>query len=313
LRRPLALLGALSVLLVAPAAAPAAVTVGISDQTPSTFASPIFPDLKSKVARYIAPYDVMTDPAQLEKLRAWVAGAQARNQKVLVHFEHSRKSNTLGGRAPSAKAYERALKAFKKAFPSVREIGVWNEANRKRDNRRGIGQPTAGKPKLLATYYKVARKVFPGSRYKIVALDILDENNVKPAVKLLTQFQRAIGSKLSRSMILGFHNYSDTNRFSTSRTKAVIKAFKGKEVWLTETGGLVQFGRSFPYDEARAARAIGCMFTLARSNKKIKRLYVYNYNAPFNPNDVFDAGLVGKDGQKRPGFLAVVSRKATGC
>lgn len=311
--RPLALVAALCALVVLPSQAQAAATVGISDQTPATFASPFFPELKSKVARYIAPYDVMDDPAQLAKLRDWLAGAQARRQRVLIHFEHSRKSHAAGSRAPSAGAYMRALKKFKRAFPAVREIGVWNEANRKRDRRRGTGQPTAGKPKLLAAYYKAAQRVFKGSRYKLVALDILDENNVKPAVKMLVGFQKAIGAKQTRRMILGFHNYSDTNRFSSKRTKAVIKAFKGREVWLTETGGLVMFGRSFPYDEARAARAIGCMFTLARSNRKINRLYVYNYNAPFNPSDVFDAGLVGKDGQPRAGFRAVQGRKAAPC
>jgi hypothetical protein len=313
MRRPLALLTVLLAVLVLPASASAAATVGISDQQAITFDSPFFPQLKSKVARYIAPYDVMTDPEQLARMNAWIAGAQARNQRVLIHFEHSRKSTAAGNRAPSVASYTRALRAFKRAHPSVREIGVWNEANRSRVPSRGVGQPTAGKPRLLASYYRAARRVFPGSRYRIVALDILDQNSVSSALRHLRQFQSAIGSTLARRMILGFHNYSDTNRFATSRTRQVVRAFRGREIWLTETGGLVEFGSSFPYSETRAARAIGCMFTLAKSNAKIRRLYIYNYNAPSNPSDVFDAGLLGKDGQPRPGFQAVVSRRATSC
>src|SRR5439155_26333838 len=41
---------------------------------------------------------------------------------------------------------------------------------------------------------------------------------------------------------------------------------------------IVQFGRSFPYNTHRAARALGCMFTLARQNSRIKRLYIYQFN-----------------------------------
>jgi hypothetical protein len=312
MRRPIALLCALGALAALPASA-SAQGIGISDQTAATFANPFFPQLKSKYARLITPYDTATDPVQLAKAQAWVQGAESRRQRVLIHFEHSKKSAAEANRLPSVAAYTKQIKAFKKLFPKVREYGVWNEVNRKRDRARGVGQPTAGKYQRLADYYKAMRKVFPGSRYRIVALDILDENNVRPAVTHLTRFQKAIGSKLTRSMVLGFHNYSDTNRFSQSRTRAVLKAFKGKEVWLTETGGLVRFGTRFPYDEARAARALGCMFRLAKSNKKIKRLYIYNYNAPFRPDDPFDAGLVGADGQPRPGFAIVSQRKVGRC
>ena len=43
------------------------------------------------------------------------------------------------------------------------------------------------------------------------------------------------------------------------------------DVWLTETGGLVSFGRSFPPDEARAAKAVRYAIKLARDNERVKR------------------------------------------
>jgi hypothetical protein len=295
----------------APAAAKKAI-VGISDQQAQTFANPVFPQLKSKIARYIAPWDVMQDPEQLQKMDAWIQGARAQRQKILIHFEHSRKSVEAGNKAPSVTAFTKELRKFKKAYPDVRDIGVWNEVNRKRVPGQNLGQPVAGKPKLLASYYRATKKVFKGSKYRIVALDVLDENNPTPAIKMVKDFQKAIGAKETRRMILGFHNYSDTNRFATTRTRAILKAFKGKEVWLTETGGIVAFGRSFPFDTERAARAIGCMFKLARSSSKIKRLYIYNFNgAPDGAR--FDAGLVDVGGNPRAGFAAVVSQKPRNC
>ena len=102
-----------------------------------------------------------------------------------------------------------------------------------------------------------ARKVFTGSKYTIVGLDILDEQNVNKTVKYLQSFLRHASPD---PKVIGFHNYSDTNRFSTTRTKRVLAAFHGK-VWLTETGGIVKLGRSFPASTSRAAKALGCMFT----------------------------------------------------
>ena len=66
-----------------------------------------------------------------------------------------------------------------------------------------------------------------------------------------------------------------------------------------------------PY-ASRAARAIGCMFTLAKQNSRIKRLYVYQFNgAPKGFS--FDAGIVNVDGTARPSWTVVKQRKARAC
>jgi hypothetical protein len=316
MRRTLLPIAALLAALAVPASA-GAYTLGVSDQQASTFTSPLFAPLKFKVARYIAPYDVMESPQDKANWDAWYTAATAAHQKILISFEHSHRSNSRALKAPSVAAYTSELKKFKKAYPKVKDISPWNEVNRCHALRDGSvqGQPTkicslTTGPKLTAQYYGAARKVFKGSTFTIVGLDILDEQNVNKTIKYLTSFLRHASPD---PKVIGFHNYSDTNRFSTTRTKRVLQTFRGK-VWLTETGGIVKLGTSFPLNTSRAAKALGCMFSLAKSNSRIAALFVYQYNSPPNPTTAFfDAGLINPDGSKRPGYDVVKSRKARAC
>ena len=86
----------------------------------------------------------------------------------------------------------------------------------------------------------------------------------------------------------------------------------GKDVWLTETGGIVRLGRSFKYSTSRAAKALGCMFTIARKFRHMKRLYVYQFNGA-KKGARFDAGLIDPKSKKRPGYTVVQKRKARRC
>src|SRR3954463_9548608 len=243
------------VLLLAMLAVPAtghAYTLGVSDQQASTFTNPLFAPLKIKASRYITPYDVMDSPADRDALTAWIDAARLAHQRILVHFERSHRSGRER-RLPSVTEYKREIAKFHAAFPDVKEIGVWNEVNRCQSRGRVAGQPTCGKEQRLASYFRAARQVFRSSGTRIVALDVLDQQNVSRTVTTIRRFRHFAGS---RATILGFHNYSDTNRFSTTRPRRVLAAWRGK-VWLTETGGLVKLGRSFPRSTSRAARALG--------------------------------------------------------
>jgi hypothetical protein len=316
MRRTLLPIAALIAALAVPASA-GAYTLGVSDQQASTFTSPLFAPLKFKVARYITPYDVMESPQDKANWDAWYTAATAAHQKILISFEHSHRSNSRALKAPSVAAYTSELKKFKKAYPRVNDISPWNEVNRCHALRDGSvqGQPTkicslTTGPKLTAQYYGAARKVFKGSKYTIVGLDILDEQNVNKTIKYLKSFLRHASPD---PKIIGFHNYSDTNRFSTTRTKRVLQTFSGK-VWLTETGGIVKLGSSFPFSTSRAAKALGCMFSLAKSNSRINALFVYQFNAPPDPSTAFfDAGLINPDNSLRPGYNVVKTRKARSC
>jgi hypothetical protein len=300
-------------LLIAMLAVPAsgqAYTTAISDQQASTFTNPLYAPLKIRTARYITPYDVMSSPTDQALLDAWIKSARAANQRILVHFERSHRAGRER-RLPSKAEYRREIAKFHRAYPDVKEIGVWNEVNRCQARRgRVAGQPTCGKERRLADYYSAVRSVFRSSGTRIVALDVLDEQNVNRTVRTIRTFLRYAKP---RPKILGFHNYSDTNRFSSTRTRRVLGAWRG-DIWLTETGGLVKLGRSFPFNENRAARALGCMFTIAKSNKRIKRLYIYQFNPAPSVEHDFDAGLIRPDlVTPRPGYAVVKARKARSC
>lgn len=322
MRRLVVLCTLLIVGLLAAASVQAAATrykVGIGDQQAVTFTNPKFKALKTSVARYIAPYDVMSDPSQLQRMDAWIKAARADRQKILVSFEHSR---TAGKEAkmPSVSAYTKALKAFKAVYgSSVSDISPWNEVNVCQKNGRTEGQPKkicslSTGPKTAASIYKAAKKVFPKS--KIVVLDFLDGNNPANVIKYIRAFKKA--AKPGTKAIWGLHNYSDTNRYADSRkrTKAILKEIGKGEIWLTETGGQVTFmKRSVAKGQKFAAKALGCMFDIANRYKAITRVYVYSFNGtPEGVGLLFDSGLVAADGvTERTGYAVVKNRKARRC
>ena len=83
----------------------------------------------------------------------------------------------------------------------------------------------------------------------------------------------------------------------------VLSVTKG-QVWLTETGGIVKFGKDFPRSTKRAADRTKYMFSLARKYKRIKRIYVYRwFGEPRSAR--FDAGLVNPNGSPAPRLQAV--------
>jgi hypothetical protein len=296
--------------LAAPAGVSAKLVVGVSDQQATTFTSPLFAPAKLTVARYVVPYDVTNDPLQAGRLESWLTAAQGARQRVLISFEHSRLSRQAAGKLPTPAAYKTAITAFKKRYGSlVSDISPWNEVDRKYDRARAEGQPTWNKPAMVARYYGVALRVFKGKR--IVALDILDQQQVSYAVRYIRQFKAAVkAQRLPAPRIWGVHPYSDINRFSTLRTRALLSATGSGEVWLTEASGIVRFGSGFPYNESRAAAANRCMFTIARLSPRIKRLYVFGWAA----GGTFDSGLVRPDGlTPRPGYTVVKRRQAGPC
>ena len=216
-----------------------------------------------------------------------MSAATAAHQKILISFEHSHRSNSRALKAPTVAAYTKELKKFKAAYPGVREISPWNEVNRCHALRDGSVAGPADqdlqpdhRPKLTAQYYCAARKVFTGSKYRIVGLDILDEQNVNKTIKYLQSFLRHASPD---PKIIGFHNYSDTNRFSTTRTKRVLAAFRGK-VWLTETGGIVKLGSALPVQHEPRGQGAGLhVQPRARPTRASSALYVYQFNAPPRP------------------------------
>jgi hypothetical protein len=287
-------IAALLVALVAVPAAQAKARVGLSEQNPAMFDQPNWQQLKLKRVRYIVSWDYVKQGFEHAEVSAFMNAARAHKQEVLVEFNAhrgcfngKRYSKAKVCRAPSASAYKTAVKGFRKEFPYARTFAPWNEVNH-------VSQPTFRKPKLAAKYYTAMKSVC--KRCTVMAADVLDSSDVKT---YLRGFQRATKGK---GRIWGLHNYKDVNRRQTKGIRNLSAVTRG-QIWLTETGGFVQFKGSggFSYSLKRAAARTKYMFALAKRFKRVTRIYVYRwFGEPRSAR--FDAGLVGPNGETRPGL-----------
>jgi Glycosyl hydrolase catalytic core len=301
-----AILTLLVALPVAAGPADARVPVGVGEQNPAMFSSPPWQSLGLKRVRYLVAWD-WARTGQQGEVDAFMSAARARGQDVLVTFNAHRDCYDAGRysrskvcRAPSARAYRRAVRTFDNRYPWVRTYSAWNEVNH-------ISQPTFARPDLAVRYYRVMLRESRRRHFRVMAADILDTANMHRYLRAF--LRRAPG----RPRLWGLHNYQDVNNLTSADTRTMLETVPG-EVWMTETNGIVKFGesRQWRYSEARAARCTRWMFRLAdrfgsrrrRMRSKITRLYVYNwFGAP--PGARFDAGLVDPDGTPRAAYFVV--------
>lgn len=306
----LAALVALVATLLAPAAARAQinVSVGIGDQSENLFDNSNFKRLRVKKVRYFIKWDAIDRPGEIGQADAYVNAAQRNGADVLMHISSNDLTNLKQAELPSVARYrEKVQQLIDRYRPKgVRTWGPMNEANH-------ASQPTWDNPRRAAQYFLAFRSMCRGCR--IVALDVLDQRGVD---RYIRRFFAALGSRKRLASIIGVHNYSDTNRFRSSGTRLIIRTAKRQnpraKFWLTETGAVVKFGRSFPCSqsdpgpaERRAARAIDYMFKLTRQFRRdLQRLYIYNF---FGDDCAgrFDAGIVksNSDPTPRPGYERV--------
>ncbi|MBO9531675.1 MAG: hypothetical protein J7513_01725 [Solirubrobacteraceae bacterium] len=290
----------LSGLAAAPAdAARSSIRVGIGDQGKAMFDSPYYQALKLKTTRYFFPWNGMSDPYQVTLATQYVQRAQAAGVSVLFHL--STDDFTLKkAKLPSVAAYRAQVKKIVPYFRAlgVHEWGVWNEANH-------ASQPTYKNPKRAAQFFREMYQVV-GSKEKIVALDILDQAAVDRYEK--TFFGSLSPTYRKRAKVIGLHNYGDVNRKRTTYTSLMIKTARhynrSAKFWFTETGGLVEFGRSFKCSTARAATNTRAVLNLAKKYKPfgVERVYYYNWTGPGCGKTRFDSGLMDRHGKPRKAY-----------
>jgi Glycosyl hydrolase catalytic core len=286
------------------AAALMTLVIGIGEQSPVMFNSPAWQSLGLRQVRYIVPWDWARTGQQAE-VAAFMNAARAHRQRVLVTFaahrgcfDGRRYSRSRACRAPSARAYRRAVRRFDNLYPWVRTYSAWNEVNH-------VSQPTFRSPRLAVRYYRVLRRLSRRRHFRVLAADVLDTSNMRRYLRAF--LRRAPG----RPRLWGLHNYQDVNRRTSGDTQLMLETVPGK-VWLTETGGIVKFGPEFPYSESRAARRTRWMFQLAnrydtkrrRMRSTITRLFVYKW---LGGGGRLDAGLVNEDGTPRRAYFVVRS------
>ncbi len=279
------------------AAARTNVAVGLGDQNDSMFSAPAYKALKLKKTRHFIGWNAASKPDQLARTDAFVRAARSARVKVFMHISDPDFRRNKG-RLPSVKQYKSSVGKLVRRYKrlGVKEWGVWNEANHD-------SQSTFKNPKRAAQYFVAMRSIC--RRCTVVALDVLDQPG---ATGYIRRWYAALPRSQRRfAKIVGIHNYSDTNRKRSTGTARIIKEVKRHDrtrtaFWLTETGGVVAFGGSFPCNEKRAANRISYMFKLAKKFRRdVKRLYSYNWQGT-DCTSRFDAGLVRLDGTTRPAY-----------
>jgi hypothetical protein len=273
---------------------------GIGNENTKMFSNPLYQQLHTKIVRYVVPYDAVVRPYSLTQAKQFIAAAEAAHEQILVAFYHSEYTPT---KLPGISAYQSDVQRFVKLFPHVRQYESWDESNRGNVAKQFSSPSAVG----AAKYYQALLRVCKGCT--VIGLDVLDAAQIGGTLQYISEFKREI-SRLETVMpkIWGLHNYSDVNRLEGWRTHDIVKAFGG-QVWLTETGGLVQFEPYFPNRRGagltRAAKVIKFMFALASSIPQIKRLYVYDWTRGTGSVIRFDAGLTNAKEQPRAGYVAV--------
>jgi len=295
----------LAALLLVPAAPSQAqssrvpVRVGIGEQSPGMFDQAAFRALGIRRVRYFIRWNAADDPAQMQAARDYVAAARRARASVLMHIStddfRPRRANL-----PSTSAYRRQVGRLVREFRrrGVREWGVWNEANH-------VTQPTWRSPRRAAQYFTIMRSLCRSCL--IIALDVLDQRGSASYVN--RWFRALTPANRRRATIIGIHNYGDVNRRRVTGTRTIMRAVRrhnrrANYHW-TETGGLAEFGRSFPCSLSRQASRTRTLFSLARRYRRsVDRIYIYNWTGT-NCSTRFDAGLVDAAGNPRPAYEVV--------
>lgn len=339
----LALLSTAAALL-APAAAPAKVSVGIADNNVAIFGDPAFKSLGAKRVRVVLSWNAMSrgvkgDNEITERIAPYLDNAGLQGIEVLAAVQHHRGdpvncSRRSGRRKPQCKlptvrAYKREMRKLVKRFPSIKYLTAWNEANHNT-------QPTYRNARRAGQFARAADQVCRAARTcRVVAMDILDSADNPTATRGLryrrtSRYIRALRRAYGKTpAICGIHNYADVNRFRTSGTKALTRAMRCRQHWLTETGGFYRFASFWRAKTRKLARGKGvgrcvsaatCQVAALRflfkrtvkAAKRINRVYVYNFYS--GDDGRFDAGLtkgsgnLNTRGRKRPAYKVVKQR-----
>jgi hypothetical protein len=265
-----------------PAPAQAA-TVGISDGRPALFDANALREVNFAHVRLVLPWDAARTNGTWT---TWLDRASASGRPILI-------APNVHGAAPTAAAYEAALRELLDRYPAIDAVEGWNEPNH-------AIQPTAGKPALAAAYFEAARRAC-ASRCTAVAGNLLDAPSM---ASYLASYRAAL---TTRPAVWGVHNYYDTTYFQRSGIDQMLAITDGP-IWLTETGGLVSFqpngpGTGLLPDEHRAADGLRWLFTIAAEEPRIARIYLYGmWHEPWN---AFDSALLRVDGTEREGMQVV--------
>ncbi len=283
MRRTLILPFLLACALVAPAAANARPVYGMGDQNPTSYEDAKLLSLhKLKTARYTVSWDWYKDTTQAGILDWWMSRVKAAHLRPLISFNRNWHGSRGRHKIPSLRAYKHGFKLFRQRYPYVRDFTAWNEPN-------APEQPFYKKPAKAAKFFNALKSAC--KKCTIVAADINDSKNM---VSWLRTYKR----KVHKAKVWGLHNYKDTSSRNTRGTTRVFVRMVRGQVWLTETGGLINRGGL-----KGQAKSVKRVFTLAHHFKKIKRVYFYQWLGVRKSH--WDSGFLSPAGKKRPAYFTL--------
>jgi hypothetical protein len=260
--------------------------VGIAEQHPDLFLDPLFAQAGLTHSRLLVGWNGIYDDNQRAQMDAYLTTAHALNIDVLVTFGNSRAN---GRDRPTPASFVQAFRTVRQRYPWVTEFATWNEPNIQ-----------GGKPEITALYWRALRHECPSCT--ILAADMVDTASMKGWIK---RFRKAARKE---PKYWGLHNYVDANQFRATGTRGILQATKG-EVWLTETGGVVERNNgssiAFATGVDHAADAVRFIFNrLVPLSPRIRRVYLYNWRANPGPS-TWDSALTNADGTPRPAYQAL--------
>jgi hypothetical protein len=271
-----------------------ALIVGIGEQQPYMFHDARFQALGVRYARLAIGWNALQNRGQRRQLATWLDAARADGVHPLLAFEHS----WIRGehrRLPTPAQFGAQFRALHARYPWITEFAPWNEANY-------CGQPTCHSAALVAAYYRQMRHACPTCT--VLGAELLDEPSM---VGWLRSFRRALHGEPA---LWGLHNYIGANRLQTASTRALLRA-SSAQIWFTETGGLVarhnHSAHHFPESVGHAAKVTRFIFDrLARLSGRIRRVYLYQWQAGTARPEPWDSALIGVHGTPRPAFDVLV-------
>jgi hypothetical protein len=285
----------ISVLAALALAAPAhAYVVGIADQQAATFADTRLTELPVAHARLSVPWDALEYGFQRREIDRWMRAATTAGMQVVVTFGRSR---TRPFSLPPARVYRRKAHAFMRRYRQVREYSPWNEPN-------VAVHPQNYDPRRIATYYRTLRSLCPNCT--VLGADVVDNSSLARWMRAYL----AVFPAASRPRVWGLHNYVDVNSTSRWGTETMLRLAPGR-IWFTETGAIISRARPTRTADGdrrlmirtgsrRAVAATERVFTLARTNPRITRVYIYHWRAGSGTS--WDSALVSHRGTLRASF-----------
>jgi hypothetical protein len=281
-----------------PAQAASLPAMGMADNNLFMFSNPLYTSLGIRYNKQIVMWDVaLRRDDRFYKAKEWARQSLLSGARPLTVFAQDHAGKV---RAPSIAQYTRAARAFHKAFPEVKEITPWNEANLS-------SEPTYRKPKLAARYTRIWEKLC--RKCTVTSVSLVD--NPKTA-KWIKTYRKALGH---RPKVWNLHNYNDVHWKSNSTPK-MLKLMDKSPVWITETGGISRHDparlkgtRHFrTYNPAKAAVYERRAFAIANKYRnRVRRIYHYHWLAavPSIFND-WDSALINPNGKPRAGYYVVL-------